>query len=37
VPPLEKVEPGDEQILADPEQRDLNGLPSSLAMPDDED
>ena len=34
---FEKVEPGDEQILEDREQRELDGLPSFLAIPDDED
>jgi hypothetical protein len=27
---VEKVEPGDEQILPDPEQRELDALPSAL-------
>jgi hypothetical protein len=30
---FEKVEPGDEQILPDRAQRDLDGLPSGLAGP----
>ena len=34
--PFEKVEPGDEQILEDREQRDLDGVPSFLALRDDE-
>jgi hypothetical protein len=29
---FEKVEPGDEQILPDREQRDLDGVPSLLAL-----
>jgi hypothetical protein len=29
-----KVEPGDEQILEDREQRDLDGVPSALALRD---
>ncbi|HZA39302.1 MAG TPA: hypothetical protein VFA00_01610 [Actinomycetota bacterium] len=38
-PPVrfEKVEPGNEQILEAPEQRDVDGVPSFLALPDDED
>jgi hypothetical protein len=32
----EKVEPGDEQILPDREQRDLDAVPSFLALCDDE-
>jgi hypothetical protein len=32
VPHFEKVEPGDERILEDPEQRDLDGVPSFLAL-----
>jgi hypothetical protein len=30
---FEKVKPGDEQILPDREQRDLDGVPSALALP----
>jgi len=30
VPRFEKVEPGDEQILEDRAQRELDGLPSAL-------
>lgn len=29
---IEKVEPGDEQILGDREQRDLDAVPSFLAL-----
>jgi hypothetical protein len=36
LPRFEKVEPGDEQILPDREQRDLDGVPSFLALRDDE-
>jgi len=36
VPRFEKVEPGDEQILEDREQCDLDGVPSFLALRDDE-
>jgi hypothetical protein len=32
VPRFEKVEPGDDQILEDPEQHDLDGVPSLLAL-----
>lgn len=32
VPRFEKVEPGNEQILPDREQRDLDGVPSFLAL-----
>ena len=32
LPRFEKVEPGDEQILEDREQRDLDGVPSFLAL-----
>jgi hypothetical protein len=32
VPRFEKVEPGDEQILEDREQRELDGVPSLLAL-----
>jgi hypothetical protein len=35
VPRFEKVEPGDEQILEDQEQRDLDAVPSFLALRDD--
>jgi hypothetical protein len=31
---FEKVAPGDEQILEDREQRDLDAVPSFLALPD---
>ena len=31
-PRFEKVEPGDEQILGDREQRDLDAVPSFLAL-----
>jgi hypothetical protein len=31
-PRFEKVEPGDEQIFEDPEQRELDGVPSLLAL-----
>jgi hypothetical protein len=34
VPRFEKVEPGDEQILPPREQRDLDGVPSFLALRD---
>jgi hypothetical protein len=34
VPRFEKVEPGDEQILPDREQRELDALPSPLSLPD---
>jgi hypothetical protein len=34
---IEKVEPGDEQILPPREQRDLDGVPSFLALCGDED
>jgi hypothetical protein len=34
VPGFEKVEPGDEQILEHREQRDLDGVPSFLALRD---
>jgi len=34
VPRFEKVEPGDEQILEDREQRDLGGVPSLLELRD---
>jgi hypothetical protein len=37
VPRFEEVEPGDEQILEDPEQRDLDAGPSFQALRDDED
>jgi hypothetical protein len=37
VPRVEKVEPGDEQILEDREQRDLDGVASFLALRADED
>jgi hypothetical protein len=37
VPRFEKVEPGDEQILEDREQRDLDAVPSVLALRYDED
>ena len=37
VPRFEKVEPGDEQILEDREQRELDGSPSFQALRDDED
>jgi hypothetical protein len=32
VPRFEKVQPGDEQILPDREQRDLDAVPSFLAL-----
>lgn len=32
VPRFEKVEPGDEQILEGPEQRELDGVPSFMAL-----
>ena len=35
VPRFEKVRPGDEQILPDREQRDLDAVPSFLALRDD--
>ena len=35
VPRFEKVEPGDEQILEDREQRELDAVPSYLAIRDD--
>ena len=34
VPRFKKVEPGDEQILEDQEQRDLDSLPSALERED---
>ena len=34
---FEKVEPGDEQILEDREQRELDGVPSFLALRHDKD
>ena len=37
VPRFEKVEPGDEQILRDREQHDLDGVPSFLAIRAEED
>jgi hypothetical protein len=36
-PKFEKVEPGDEQILPPREQRELDGVPSRLALRYDED
>ena len=36
-PRFERVEPGDEQILEDREQRDLDGVPSFLAIHAEED
>lgn len=37
-PPVgyENVQPGDEQVLPDPEQRELDGLPSALDRKNDE-
>ena len=34
---FEKVEPGEEQVLSPREQRELDGVPSLLALRDDED